>query len=261
VLDAVGIFDRVRARVAARVLPPFIAYTEYAAFERRGKRQAQRSRIVIRTADGKANITPVPDSPRDRIDTRPRVDRPIVYPTTSFGLVKRNTGEQASAYESSSAPQPAADAGAPAVIGRVSSRPRDYDPILIGPEQLAGASVYHLKLVPRADPEHHPIRDLWVDTRTFDPRRIAIEVWANAGPARSRPTVTVDFAPVDGTWLISQASMDFVLRFAFLSYGGSAAYHTSDISFPAVEPDWMFDTKLLAQHVQAVHSPPTPPAH
>lgn len=250
-LDAVAIYDRTRATVATRVVPPFIAYSQYAAFERHGKVQAEHDRIVIRTSDGKVNDTPIPDSPRDRIDTTPVVkDRPLVYPTTTFGLVKRRAGEGPSTYESSSTPAPAPSESGPPVIGHVVSTARDYDPTFVGTEELAGARVYHLKLVPRFDPQHHPIRDLYVDTTTFDPRRIAIEVWAEAGPVRSRPTVTVDFAPVQGTWMIAHATMDFVLRLAFFNYGGSAEYRTSDISFPASEPDWMFDPKLLAAHLK-----------
>jgi hypothetical protein len=255
--EALEIFDRTRARVAARVLPPFIAYTEYAAFMRHGKIRAQHDRVILRTADGRADITPVPDSAQDRIDGKPSVDRPIVNPTTSFGLVKRRTGETASPYETQTAPlpEPAADAAGPHLIGHVSSHPRDYDPTLIGIEQIGGARVYHLKLVPRFDPQHHPIRDLYVDTQTYDPRRMAIEVFAAVGPVRSRPTVVVDFAPVDSTWMIDHASMDFVLRLAFLAYGGSAEYRTSEISFPASEPDWLFDAKELAEHLRAQPAP------
>jgi hypothetical protein len=255
-LDATAIYDRARATVAARSTPPFIAYTQYAAFIRHGKVQAEHARIVLRMADGRAYVTPVPDSPSDRIDTRPVVrDRPLVYPTTSFGLVKRRSGEASSLYEASSTPLPSPEVSGPPVIGRVVSTARDYDPTLLGTEDLAGARVYHLKLVPRFDPQHHPIRDLYVDTTSFDPRRIAIEVWAAAGPVRSRPTVSVDFAPIDGTWLISHAAMDFVLRFAFLNYAGSAEFRTSDISFPAAEPDWMFDPKLLAEHLRRLDHP------
>jgi hypothetical protein len=261
-LDAVAIYERARATVSARIIPPFIAYTQYAAFERRGKIEAQHDRIVIRTADGKVNDTPMADSPADRIDTRPLVrDRPLVYPTTTFGLVKRRAGEGPSVYESRSTPAPLPEAGGPPVIGRVVSTSRDYDPTLIGVEDLAGAPVYHLKLVPRFDPRGHPIRDLYVDTRTFDPRRIDIELWAGAGPVRSRPTVSVDFAPVGGTWLIAHASMNFVLRLAFFTYGGSGEFRLSDASFPESEPDWMFDPGALKSHLSAGRDggPATPP--
>jgi hypothetical protein len=245
-----SIYDRARATVAARALPPFIAYTEYTAFERRGKIKAKRARVVVRMADGRASITALPDSPQDRLDTRPMVkDRPLVYPTTTFGLVRRRHGEQPSAYESASSAAPEIDSNRPRVIGRVASTARDYDPVFEGVESVAGARVYHLRLVPRFDPQHHPIRELYVDTATFDPRRIAIEVWAKAGPVRSRPTVVVDFAPVAGTWVIAHASMDFVLRLGFLNYSGSAEYRVSDVSFPAGEPDWMFDPAALRRHL------------
>ncbi len=245
--DAVQIYDRARAAVAARRLPPFIAYTQYAAFMRHGKVQAESARVVIRTADGKANITRLPESPADRVDTTPAVARPLVYPTTSFGLVKKRAGEDVSTFEAP--PLPAApDAGGPAVIGRVNATARDYDPRLTGVEMLAGTSVYHLVLVPRFDPRRHPIRAMYVDTLDFNPRRITIEVWAQAGPVRSRPSVDVDFAPVNGTWLITHASMNFVLRLMFFAYGGSAEFRTSDVSFPAAEPDWLFDSALLRGH-------------
>jgi hypothetical protein len=143
-------------------------------------------------ADGKANITAIPASPRDRVDTQRVVkDRPLVYPTTTFGLVKRGRGERTWAYDSRSTPQP--------------------------------------------NPSGPPVK---------------------AGPAKSRPTVTVDFAPVDGVWLIAHAAMDFVLRFGFLSYAGGAEFHTADTSFPAVEPDWMFDASALRRH-HAVAPAPT----
>jgi hypothetical protein len=144
------------------------------------------------------------------------------------------------------------------VIGHVTAASRDYDPRLIGTELLDGAPVYHLALVPRRDPAHYPIRELYVDTLSFQPRRIAIEVYAAIGPVRSRPTVTVDFAPVDGVWLIAHATMDFVLRFAFLSYGGSGDLRTSEIRFPASEPDWLFDARSLAAHANASAAPATP---
>jgi hypothetical protein len=258
--DALAIYDRTRETVARRVVPPYIAYTDYAAFARHGRIHAQHARVIIRMSDGKTNVTPIPDSPQDRLDTRPSVrDRPLVYPTTTFGLVKRRTGEAPSAYESASTPPPvAADTAGPRLIGHVSSNARDYDPTLVGTESLDGATVYHLTLVPRFDPEHHPIRALWVDTATYEPRRIAIEVWAQAGPVHSRPTVTVDFAPIDGVWLIAHASMDFVLRFTFLNYGGSAEYRISDVTFPAAEPDWLFDAAALARHLATAKSAAPP---
>ncbi len=252
VASADEIYDRARQTVAARSVPPFIAYTESTTFVSHGKARAQHERIILRTADGKVNVTRLPDSPADRVDTTPAIkDRPLVYPTTTFGLVRRRTGEVSSAYEPPTPESSPAVAG-PAIIGHVRSTTRDYDPTFVGTESLNGASVYHLRLVPRGDPVHRPIRDLYVDTTTFDPRRISIAIAAHAGPISSRPTVNVDFAPVEGIWLIAHATMDFVLRLAFFQYAGSADYRTSDISFPAGEPTWMFDATLLAEHLKSM---------
>jgi hypothetical protein len=252
--DALAIYDRTRAVVAARSIPPFIAYTQDAELIRHGKRRVERARIVLRMSDGKANVTPLAAG-SDRPTGGPHVEeRPLVNPTTTFGLVRRRANEAPSAYEPRSTPMPESS-DSPTVIGHVKAANRDYDPRLVGTEILDGSPVYHLALVPRADPEHHPIRDLYVDTQTYQPRRMAIEVYAEAGPIHSRPTATVDFAPVDGTWLIDHASMDFVLRFAFFAYGGSGEFQISDVGFPPSEPDWLFDARGLSEHANASPAP------
>jgi hypothetical protein len=87
------IYDRARAAAKARTLPPYLSYDTHATFERKGKIKAEHLRVVLRTADGKSYVTPVPDSPRDRIDTAPRVeDRPPynLSPFNTFGLIERS---------------------------------------------------------------------------------------------------------------------------------------------------------------------------
>ena len=61
--DADAIFLRARAAAEARVLPPFLEYTTYAAFVRRGHIDAEHYHVIVRTSDGMTYVTPVPDSP------------------------------------------------------------------------------------------------------------------------------------------------------------------------------------------------------
>jgi hypothetical protein len=249
-LSATDIYDRTRAVVNARTTPAFVVCHEDESFARKGRVQTTHDDFIFRTADGQANLTPIPDSPRDKIDVTPQVTTGL-YPLTVFGLVKRKPGEKPSVYEVASTPQPdASPEGDMKVIGSVKSVARDYDATLIGIETLDGASVYHLGMRPRFDPAHHPIRALYVDTATFDPRRIAIEVYASAGPISSRPTVVFDYKPIDGNWVITHAFGEFVLRMGPFAYGGSVDYQASAYRFPAGEPDYLFDKKELAAHMK-----------
>jgi hypothetical protein len=249
-LAATEIYDRTRAVVNARTTPAFIVCHEDQALLRKGRVQATHDDFIFRTADGQANLTPTPDSPRDKIDATPQVTTGL-YPLTVFGLVKRKPGEKPSMYEVASTPQPEASPQAGIeVIGSVSTVARDYDAKLVGIETLDGTSVYHLEMQPRFDPAHHPIRQLYVDTASFDPRRIAIEVYANAGPISSRPTIVFDYTNIDGNWVITHAFGDFVLRMGPFAFGGSVDYRASEYRFPSSEPDYLFDKKLLAAHIK-----------
>jgi hypothetical protein len=249
-LSATDIYDRARAVVNGRTTPPFIVCHEDQWFSRKGRLQATHDDFIFRTADGQANLTPTPDSPRDKIDETPEVTTGL-YPLTVFGLVKRKPGEKPSMYEVVSTPQPdPSPQGDIKVIGSVKTVAHDYDATLIGIETLDGASVYHLEMHPRFDPAHHPIRQLYVDTATFDPRRIAIEVYASAGPISSRPTIVFDYTPIEGNWLITHAFGDFVLRMGPFAFGGSIDYRASEYRFPSSEPDYLFDKKQLAAHMK-----------
>jgi hypothetical protein len=239
-LSGTGIYDRAREIVAARALPTFVAFTQSVAFVRHGRRREQIDQVVVRLADSKTNITPLGAPP-----TAARVeDRPLLSPLSVFGLARPRAGEQPSTFEVEPPQEPST-----AVIGRVSATSRAYDARLDGVETIDGAPVYHLVMVPRFDPQRNRIRALFVDTQTFEPRRIAIEYFAARGPLRSRPTVTFDYAPVGGIWVITHAAMNFVVRFGPFAYGGSGEFRATDVSFPTAEPAWMFDRKALAKHL------------
>jgi hypothetical protein len=244
------IFDRARAAVQARPLPPYIAYTQFVSLERHGRSRAQNERVVVRSADGATYVTSL-DDPRAAAHVEPR---PLVFPTSTFGLVQRPAGETASAALEGAAAGEPADTTAPRVIGRVSATSRAYDLHFAGTDQIDGTPLYHLIAVPRFDPRRNRIRALYVDPATFEPRRIVYEYFAERGPLRSRPTVTVDYEPVGDSWVISHAALDFVVRFGFFTYGGSGELRISEVSFPAAEPAWMFDRAALAAHQHAAAS-------
>lgn len=245
------IFERARAAASARTLPPFLAYTTNAAFDRKGKTKTERLRVILRTADGKAFVTPLAESAKDRIDTTPYVAAkpPYSWPSSTFGLAKPRALEAPSIYESPGTPVPVPNASIePRVIGSVRAQSRDYDVTLVGTAMIGDARVYDLHLVPRFDPEHRRLRELFVDSTTYETRRIVMQAYLAKGFFKTRPLVTFDYQPFEGAWIISHASLSVTVRVTFFAYGGSGEFRLTDISAPTSEPDWQFDPTLLAAH-------------
>jgi hypothetical protein len=243
--DANEIYDRARAAANARTLPPYLSYVTHATFERKGKIKAEHYRVVLRTSDGAAYVTPLADSPRDRIDVRPRADArpPYLSPFNTFGLIDAKAGAKPSLYE---APGPAASE--PPLIGSVTVTARAYDVALLGIEALGERPVYHLALRPVRDPEHHRLRELFVATDSFRLERAVIQAYGAMGPLRTRPLATIEYAPAGGAQAIVRIDVDVTLRAFFFAYGGHGQFRAEQLETPATEPAWMFDKDLLAAH-------------
>jgi hypothetical protein len=260
--DANEIYDRARAAANAARLPAFLSYDSLATFARKGKVKAERYRVVLRSADGKSYVTPVPDSPRDRLDTRPRVQDapPYLSPYNTFGLIERKAGEQPSPYEARGTPAPGTPAASgPPVIGSVTVTARPYEISLLGIETLGGRTVYHLALRPLRDPVHRRLRELFVATDSYRLERAVIQAYGAAGPLHTRPLVTIDYAPAGDGQAIVRISVDVTLRAFFFSYGGHGEYRAENLATPSMEPDWMFDKGLLAEHERADPNATPPP--
>lgn len=257
-LDANEIYDRARAAAYAARLPAFLSYETHATFARKGKIKAEHFRVVMRTADAKSYVTPLPDSPRDRLDTTPRVQDapPYLSPFNTFGLIERKAGEKPSRYEAPGTPAPAASG--PPVIGSVTVTARPYDISLLGIETLGSRSVYHLVLHPVRDPVHRRLRELFVATDTYRLERAVIQAYGAAGPLHTRPLVTIDYAPAGDAQAIVRISVDVTLRAFFFAYGGHGEFRAEQVTTPSAAPDWMFDAALLAEHERALRAT-TPP--
>jgi hypothetical protein len=253
-LDADAIFAHARAVAEARVLPPYLEYTTYAAFVRKNHIDAEHYHVIVRTADGMSFVTPVPDSPSDRIDTKPYVQRapPYFWPATTFGLAREQRNDSQTFGLSGGAPPPSPDPTASplATIGSVRAQSREYTVTLAGTETIGGVRTYHLVLVPKFDPEKHQIREAYIDTETFQARRLVVAVYAKAGPFHSQPRAVVDYAPIDAGWLVSHGEIDFTLRFGPFSFSGMGEFRLLDVRAPADEPDWMFDKAKLDAHLR-----------
>jgi len=259
-LDGEAIFARARTVAEARVLPPYLEYTTYAAFVRKGHIDAEHYHVIVRTADGVSNVTPVPDSPADHIDTKSYVQKspPYFWPATTFGLARDQRNDSREFGLSGGAPAPQPSATPLTTIGSVRAVTHEYTVTLAGIETLDGVRTYHLLLAPKYDPQAHQIREAYIDADTFQTRRLIVAVYAKAGPFHSQPRAIVDYAPIASAWLVSKGEIDFTLRFGPFAFSGAGEFRLTDVRAPADEPDWLFDTDKLTAHQRAATQSPQP---
>jgi hypothetical protein len=72
-------------------------------------------------------------------------------------------------------------------IAVVSTRVRTYDITLVGIESIDGEPVYHLKLRPLRDPSDNRLRELWIDTSSYAPRKLVEALNFVSGPGTTVP--------------------------------------------------------------------------
>ncbi len=130
----------------------------------------------------------------------------------------------------------------------VAREPPVYDVRLTGIESQDGHRLYHVTLRPLEHPEKHNLRDLWVDVQTFDLWKVRfIGVYSpDARQPKRTSEVTIQFAPVGGYWILSEAI------WSYAPFVDSARYvydvSMDNIAFPATLPDWLFDRHAYDAH-------------
>lgn len=99
-------------------------------------------------------------------------------------------------------PRPAPSAS-PALreIVEIATQTRTYDISVAGIDDIGGAPAYHLKMRPLREPKKYRLRDLWVDTASFMPRKLVEALNFVDGPGTAVPW-SVTFANVGGVLYI-----------------------------------------------------------
>ncbi len=125
-----------------------------------------------------------------------------------------------------------------------------YDIRLVAVETLThGASAFHLSLHPRSDPMRHNLRELWINTSTFDIMRAVIE--GNYRPTYSDMVqdtfVSEDFGRIGPYWLMIHHVWTYGDPFSSLKYQDDAT--STAMQFPPEIPGWFFDAKLFLLHL------------
>ncbi len=104
---------------------------------------------------------------------------------------------------------------------------------------LDGRAAYHLELRPEGDPKRHNLRDLWIDTQTFDLLKAHfVGTYAPFPQAPLSATdVTVYFRGVLGCWVVAHAIWTYddpPMAFTF-------DVTSNELALPPSLPDWLFD--------------------
>lgn len=116
-------------------------------------------------------------------------------------------------------------------------------------ETVDGHRVYHLQLRPRSDPQKHNLRDLWIDTQTYDLWKAHfVGTYAPVPRAPLSPTeVVVSFRNVLGCWVITQAEWTYQDPPILFDY----TVQNDEIALPKTLPDWLFDVAAYRTHEMA----------
>jgi hypothetical protein len=221
--DPYQIFAQTRRYWESQRYPMMLQYDVAVTVVERGAPKTERYQTGYDGTDGSLAFDPISDYEQEHpftphgfnfglpfvgpIHAPPLVDYlgvPMLAPNYSFGLgatplsvppEKLSSAElvrevRAAFHDpdprASATPSPAPSPGL-REIAVVSTRVRTYDISLVGIESIDGQPVYHLKLRPLRDPSNNRLRDLWVDTSSFAPRKLVEALNFVSGPGTTVP--------------------------------------------------------------------------
>lgn len=240
------IFAKARLAMYLRSYPRYVAYIIDIQSTAYGKHYHEGYRAMLRTHDNALVVKQTPiyttnqppnpygfsffglnreGKPQDHIE--PPFGVPLMSATFDFDLALPP------------APKPGSETPAPLetqppVIGHVAVTGGDYDVTLLGEEDDDGFPVYHLSLQPLHDPDRNRLRELWVDEKTFDVRKLVTSGIFPGGPPAQVPW-TVKFIQLQGHWFIRTESTAATLRSPGHLFGGATEYQGITYTFGAYE--------------------------
>jgi hypothetical protein len=160
---------------------------------------------------------------------------PLLAPTYMFGLAYQRQRDRSA--------QPDSPSNIP-VIAVVASNARDYAVTLVDSPVIDGVPSYHLRLRPLRKPKDNRLRELWIDTGDYLPRKAIVAGNFTLAPFVDVPW-TVDFSVIAGAPFIREESAgetlylahrrvvrDARISFENVAQGGGAIYDK-----PLIAPD------------------------
>jgi hypothetical protein len=106
----------------------------------------------------------------------------------------------------------------------------------------------HLTLLPNRDPDRNRLRELWVDKKTLELRKLVATDKLFLLPSNDVYGVlfTVTLQMIDNVPCVT--SIHGVVGDGYSGDGQVVDYTFTDISFPATLPEWYFEPKTYPQH-------------
>jgi hypothetical protein len=236
--DPVAIFTRAQAAWNARALPPYESFTLPcdATFLAKSCTTGTLVQFIVRLRDGRTfaqTLTP---------DGRPAIV--LVRGGYAFGPAGAPLGfyRRAPVAGATAPPTPPNLAADPIeTIAVVRAVDRAYAISYVETSTIGTRTVYHLRLRPIRDPQQYPLRELWIDTTSYDVVRLTY-VWPyNATTA----SITYDFAPAgsQGIWSIVHIDAQATSHGLFTAHTEHVSEDLHDITFPANVPDEDFEPR------------------
>jgi hypothetical protein len=256
-LSPVQIFWRAQAAINRLPQPAYIAFTfENQGYNSTNDRQSivptrELLRVLVRASDGSAVITALKNQggqdvahPGAFVVTTTNdyfavsnVLRLGDFPLADFGL-RYGTPSRPGFFEPLRPPPSASPLLTIATVFAFKAPP--YQITKLGDTVIEGRPVYHLALAPIRDPARNVLRQMWIDKETFLPARyVAFRTVIDPFEYFSY-LVTVDAVEIDGRIVNVSAAGN--------SKNGLGKWLISDVSFPALEPDWVFDRAQWRSH-------------
>lgn len=234
-----ALFDRTFARLETYPIPPYVVYTtlwHMHAYSRTEPPEYDALwRYAIRESDSLENAA----SPQTE-EWLPQawIGNGKGY-LSLFGTILRPPTPIASA-------SPDTTSGLKVIA--VVAATEDYRIDLVGTEKIDCYLTDHLRLTPLRDSVKYNLRDLWVDTQSFDLRKARLIIEHHPDhPNWNGAAMTVDFGPALQYWIVMHSNW-----FA----GGPYGSHIFDVTtlrvaFPPALPDWLYDQSAYDQRQKA----------
>jgi hypothetical protein len=249
-------FERMQRAVNNLTEPSYIAFTFQDEEELESSYGQELLRVLVRNVDGNAVMTVIRDIRGDTIEHPfaqvvanrddflyvSRVLRLGDFPLADFGL--RYVRPARPDFFESTEPQSTAKPSSLKVITTVyATGDLPYSVVDRGLVSIDGQMTNHLVLTPIRYPKHNVLREIWIDTTTNLPVRYLAQRFVEDYPGDYYSyLITVDAREIDGHLVNVSAHGNN------LHLHGISKWSISDLSFPASEPDWVFNRAQWRAH-------------
>lgn len=244
------IFDRTFARLGTYPVAPYalmvVKFTGHGAAMVPGISGTEiqyPGRYAFRSSDGAENAAPFVPNAKTLPDANVYLNQPYGPFVWSIRRSNINAPDE----------PPLPDVPAPLkTIGHVVAyAPPRYAITIVGIETVNGHATYHLHLTPLSDPRRHNLRELWVDTTTFDLWNATFDGTYHPLPGTSDgpSTFTSEFKPVGPFWINVHQYWTWTDFRTSLSWNFER--ETFAMMFPDSLPDWVFDQAAYDRHRRA----------